>query len=238
MTPPRPSVIVTGTGGGIGTAIATAFHDAGWQVVAHHLTAPAPEGMALPIAADLTHEGAAERIVRAAVDGCGRLDAVVCNAAVQDLSAFAAPGDAHWRRMLDVNVLAAHRLTRAAAARMKPGSSITHIASIEGTTPAPDHAAYAVSKAALVMHAKAAALELGPRGIRVNSVSPGLVDRPGLAAEWPDGVGRYRRAAPLGRLVRPEEVASACLFLAGSTASGITGVDLVVDAGVSVHPHW
>jgi 3-oxoacyl-[acyl-carrier protein] reductase len=95
-----------------------------------------------------------------------------------------------------------------------------------------------VAKAALVMAAKAAALEYGPLGVRVNSISPGLIDRPGLADDWPEGVDRWQRAAPLGRLGTPTDVANACLFLCSPLASWITGVDLTVDGGVSVNPHW
>jgi NAD(P)-dependent dehydrogenase (short-subunit alcohol dehydrogenase family) len=82
------------------------------------------------------------------------------------------------------------------------------------------------------MHTRAAALELGPHGIRVNAVSPGLIDREGLERDWPDGVSRYLDAAPLGRLGRPDDVADACLFLASPAARWITGADLVVDGGV------
>ncbi|HUG84717.1 MAG TPA: SDR family oxidoreductase [Euzebya sp.] len=232
-------VIVTGTGGGIGAGIAEAFRDAGALVVAHHRRTPPPPGVALAFAGDLTDHGTVGQLVDAAITTFGRLDVVVNNAGLQDLAAFDHTShDDLWQRMWQTNVRAVHRLTRRAAASMAVGGSIIHIASIEATTPAPDHAAYAVSKAALVMHAKAAALELGPRGIRVNAVSPGLVDRPGLAADWPEGVDRWHAAAPLGRLVTPQDVAAACLFLASPAAGAITGIDLAVDAGVSVHPHW
>jgi 3-oxoacyl-[acyl-carrier protein] reductase len=116
--------------------------------------------------------------------------------------------------------------------------SVVHIASIEGTTPAPAHGHYAVTKAAVLMHARAAAQEYGPLGVRVNTVSPGLIDRPGLAADWPEGVERWHRAAPLGRLGSPTDVANACLFLCSPLASWVTGIDLTVDGGVSTHPHW
>ena len=78
--------------------------------------------------------------------------------------------------------------------------SVVHIASIEGTQPAAGHSHYSVSKAALIMHAKAAALELGRSGVRVNAVSPGLIHRDGIEEAWPDGVGRWKEKAPLGRL--------------------------------------
>ena len=82
------------------------------------------------------------------------------------------------------------------------------------------------------MHTRVAAQELGRHGIRVNSVSPGLIDRKGLERDWPDGVARYLASAPLGRLGRPDDVADACLFLASPAARWITGADLVVDGGV------
>jgi 3-oxoacyl-[acyl-carrier protein] reductase len=88
------------------------------------------------------------------------------------------------------------------------------------------------------MHARAAALEYGPHGIRVNAVSPGLIDRPGLAANWPEGVKRWQKAAPLTRLGTPTDVANACVFLASPLAAWITGHNLVVDGGVSSHPTW
>jgi NAD(P)-dependent dehydrogenase (short-subunit alcohol dehydrogenase family) len=81
-------------------------------------------------------------------------------------------------------------------------------------------------------------LEYGRDGIRVNSVSPGLIWREGLDLDWPDGVMRFQRAAPLGRLGQPAYVGNACVFLASPMAEWITGHDLIVDGGVSAHPTW
>jgi 3-oxoacyl-[acyl-carrier protein] reductase len=85
------------------------------------------------------------------------------------------------------------------------------------------------------MHTRAAAAELGPLGIRVNAVSPGLIWREGLDAAWPEGVERYARAAPLGRLGQYDDVGDACLFLASPLARWVTGSELVVDGGVMCH---
>jgi len=113
------------------------------------------------------------------------------------------------------------------------------IHSIEGVQPAFHHSHYAASKAAVIMHTRAAAFELGRRGIRVNCVSPGLIDvENGLEHEWPSGVERWHAAAPLHRLGRPADVADAVLFLASPAARWITGANLVVDGGVLTHNTW
>src|SRR6185369_12510625 len=117
--------------------------------------------------------------------------------------------------LLRVNVGGVIAMTRAAAALMIDGGAIVNIGSIEGLQPAFDHSHYAASKAAVIMHTRAAALDLGRRGVRVNCVSPGLIDvEGGLEHAWPSGVERWHAAAPLHRLGRPDDVADAVLFLA------------------------
>ena len=233
--------LVTGATGGIGRGIVDALVDAGAQVVAaaRRLFEPWRAGVVAAVA-DLRDPTAGAVLVDAALLAFGGLDVLVHGAGVQDTGPLADATDEDWQAMLDVNVLAAQRLLRAALPAFEPRGSgaVVYVASIEASTPAPDHGVYAVSKAALVMHAKAAALELGPRGVRVNCVSPGLVARPGIEDEWPEGVARYRAAAPLGRLGTPADVGAACVFLCSPDAAWITGVDLTVDGGVSVHPHW
>ncbi|MCZ1009146.1 SDR family oxidoreductase [Streptomyces lydicus] len=159
---------------------------------------------------------------------------------VQPTQELAGMSLADWRAVADVNVHSVFACTQAAAAVMRAGAggSVTHIASIEADRPAPRHAHYCASKAAVVMHARTAALEYGASGIRVNSVSPGLIDRPGLEGDWPEGVRRWQAAAPAGRLGTPQDVGDACVFLASPMASWITGHDLVVDGGVSARPTW
>ena len=240
-------VAVTGAGGGIGQGIARRFSEAGASVVAHTrttdlgpLVASLP-GPAAEVAADLRHPDGPRRVVEAAVASFGKLDTLVNNAAVQTVAGLAEMDDEEWRVMVDTNLTAVHRLTQAVAAhlisRKSPGSVI-HISSIEGSQPAPFHGHYAVTKAGMIMHARAAALEYGSHGIRVNSVSPGLIHRQGIEEQWPEGVARWHAAAPLNRLGTPEDVADACLFLASPLARWITGADLVVDGGVLAHPTW
>ncbi|WP_030609302.1 SDR family NAD(P)-dependent oxidoreductase [Streptomyces fulvoviolaceus] len=242
--------LVTGAGGGIGRGIAVRFAEEGAAVAVHCRTAVAAArevasavrdlgARAVVLQADLTDEGACHRLVGEAAEwGGGRLTALVNNAGVQPTRALPGMTAAEWRAVVDTNLTSVFACTQAAAEVMQPGGSITHIASVEASHPAPDHAHYSASKAAVVMHARAAALEYGPLGIRVNTVSPGLIDRDGLEEAWPEGVRRWRAAAPLGRLGRPEDVGDACVFLASPLASWVTGQDLVVDGGVSARPTW
>lgn len=219
-------VLVTGTDGPIGSGIAERFLDAGASVVRHR---GREDG-------DL--RTAAQRVVDDAVTRHGRLDAVVNNAGIQPVEPLPDMTAAQWQSVMDTNLMAPFAVTQAAVRHLPPGGSVTHIASIEGRHPAPGHAHYAASKAGLIMHARAAALEYGPRGVRVNTVSPGLIARQGIEEQWPEGVARWQAAAPLGRLGTPSDVGDACVFLASDMARWITGHDLVVDGGVTARPTW
>ncbi|WP_327316224.1 SDR family NAD(P)-dependent oxidoreductase [Streptomyces sp. NBC_01235] len=249
--------LIIGAGGGIGRGIALRFAQEGAAVALHCRTEVAAtrelareigeRAVVLP-GADLTVEGECRRLVREAAEwgarwggrpGEARLTALVNNAGVQPVQPLPSMTAADWRAVVDTNLTSVFACTQAAAEVMRErGGTITHIASVEAVTPAPGHAHYCVSKAAVVMHARAAAQEYGPFGIRVNTVSPGLIDREGLAEAWPEGVRRWREAVAVGRLGRPEDVGDACVFLASPLASWITGHDLVVDGGVSARPTW
>jgi NAD(P)-dependent dehydrogenase (short-subunit alcohol dehydrogenase family) len=236
--------LVTGASGGIGGGIAWRFAQAGSAVVLHfHRNQPtelvarieASGGRTLAVGADLTQ--GCDDLIDATMHWGGRLDALVNNAGIQPAEPLVSMTAENWREMIETNLTSAVLCTQAAARVMAAGS-VTHIASIEATQPAFGHAHYGTAKAALVTHARAAALEYGPQGIRVNTVSPGLIDRPGLAQAWPEGVERWQKAAPLTRLGTPEDVANACVFLASPLARWITGHNLVVDGGVCAHPTW
>ncbi|MEV6832323.1 SDR family NAD(P)-dependent oxidoreductase [Amycolatopsis sp. NPDC051102] len=239
---------VTGASGGLGRGIALRFAEAGAAVAAHHRRPGAADdvvaaieaagGRARAFAAELTDDAACHTLLDAVADWGGRLDALVNNAGIQPVEALGELTAARWRAMLDSTLTSAFSCTQVAARRMSDGGSVTHIASIEAHRPAPGHVHYSAAKAALVTHARGAALEYGPRGIRVNTVSPGLISRPGLEEDWPEGVERWHRAAPLGRLETPADVGNACVFLASPLASWITGHDLVVDGGVTARSAW
>ena len=244
--------LVTGASGGIGRGIALRFAEEGAAVAVHCRTAvEAARAVAARIEelgrravvlqGDLTDEDVCRRVVGEATEWGGGLTALVNNAGVQPTRELPGMTAAEWRAVVDANVSSVFACTQAAAKAMRErgaGGSVTHIASIEARQPAPLHAHYGAAKAAVVMHARSAALEYGAYGIRVNTVSPGLIDREGLADAWPEGVRRWRTAAPLGRLGQPEDVGDACVFLASRLASWVSGHDLVVDGGVSARPTW
>ncbi|WP_371566860.1 SDR family NAD(P)-dependent oxidoreductase [Streptomyces canus] len=241
--------LVTGASGGIGRGIALRFAEEGAAVAVHCRTAVEAArdvasriedsgARAVVLEADLRDEDACRRMVREAAVWGGGLTALVNNAGVQPTQPLPGMTAADWRAVVETNLTGVFACTQAAAEVMGPGGCVTHIASIEARHPAPEHAHYSASKAAIVTHARSAALEYGPHGIRVNTVSPGLIDRAGLAEAWPEGVERWVRKAPLGRLGRPEDVADACVFLASPLASWVTGHDLVVDGGMSARPTW
>lgn len=236
-------VLVTGASGGIGQAIARRFAAAGAHVAVHFhanrarakMLADELDGMAF--GADLGDDGQCVALLDAVAGALGPVDVLVNNAGAQPVAPFAAISGADFRAMLDANLGGPFALIREIVRAERP-AGIINIASIEGLQPAAGHSHYAASKAGLLMLTRAAALELGPRGIRVNAVSPGLICREGLADAWPEGVARWQQAAPLSRLGTPEDVADAVLFLASDAARWITGANLVVDGGMTSTPNW
>ena len=116
--------------------------------------------------------------------------------------------------------------------RARGGGAIVNIASISALHPAHERAAYVTAKAGVLAFTRAAAQELGPEAIRVNAVSPGLIGRPTLAQDWPDGFSRWMAKVPLGRVGEPSDISDACLFLASPASRWITGQHLIVDGGM------
>jgi len=235
------TVLVTGASGNIGQGIAERLAEAGASIIVHyHRNAPAAEelaerlGGATVVQADLASEAAVDAMYAKA-----RPTMVVNNAAAQPVRGLTDMSYKEWRAMLAANLDGAFLVTkRAAHAWAETGGAIVNIASIEALDPAVGHGHYATSKAGLLMLSRAAALELGAAGIRVNCVSPGLIDKDGLADEWPDGVARWLEKAPLGRLGTPKDVADAVLFLLSPAARWISGTNLVVDGGMSAQSRW
>lgn len=229
--------VVTGAGRGIGAGIAGRLAEAGASVVVHQRAGTPPDDPSA-VSGDLRDDGAADRIVATVMERHGRLDIWVNNAGVQPVAKLTSMTDGEFDEVVAGNLTTTFRATRACAAVMAPGSAIVNVASIEALAAPAGHSHYGAAKAAVVAHTRAAAIELGARGIRVNAVAPGLIDRAGLAQDWPDGVERWLRACPLERLGQPDDVGDACLFLASPASRWITGALLVVDGGVAACPPW
>lgn len=236
-------VLVTGASGGLGQGMVRAFAAAGAKVGVHyHANRAGAQALATEIggvafAADLAQESQSTQLIAEVAAALGPIDVLVNNAGLQPVLPFTAITGEAMTGMLAANVGGPMALMRALAQAGRPGSVI-NIASIEGLQPAAGHAHYAASKAALIMLTRAAALELGSAGLRVNAISPGLIDSGALAEHWPEGVARWLASAPLGRLGSPADIADAALFLASDASRWITGANLVVDGGVLAAPTW
>ncbi|MFE2297424.1 SDR family NAD(P)-dependent oxidoreductase [Streptomyces sp. NPDC059445] len=251
------TAVVTGASKGIGLAVTEALAGAGATVIAGSrgtsagLDALAAKGNVTWVPADLAEPDAAARLVEAAG---GRIDVLVNNVgtAPARTGGFLSVTDEEWRRSLELNLFTAVRVTRAALPVMLAAGdgSVVTIASVNATLPDPLVIDYSAGKAALVAFSKALSKEVGPQGIRVNTVSPGPVKTDlwlgggGVAATvsasaglTPDDVvAKASGATVTGRFSEPSEVAGLVLFLASDGARNITGSDFVIDGGLI--PTW
>lgn len=237
--------LVTGGARGLGAAIAHAFAEAGARGSVVDLeTGSAPAGWTA-LRADVTVEGEIEQAMMDTAGQFGRLDVVVANAGI--VPAWSGTDDLDLDaldRTLAVNVRGVAATLKHAARALGPdGGSIVVMASLNAWHAAPSQAAYTASKHAVLGLVRTAALDLGPKGIRVNALGPGPVATKALrqrmslraaAGGLPIDEAMRQAAAgtALGRMVTPEDVARAALFLASELSSGITGVLLPVDAGL------
>ncbi len=247
------SVLVTGADRGIGRGIALRFAEAGANVGIHYRSGEenasgvSKRANALGVdsfilRADLRRKDEVDRLIEVFVERFGKIDVLINNAGIYPLKLLLEMDEEEWEATIRSDLTAVFLLTKTTGREMKRAreehtqerGAIVTIASIEGENPAPYHSHYAAAKGGVIMHTKAAALELGRYNIRVNSVSPGLIWKEGLEEAWPEGVKRYTHSAPLGRLGLPTDVADACLFLSSPASRWITGINLRVDGGVGV----
>lgn len=238
--------VVTGASKGIGAEIARQVAAAGAAVVVHFSSDPdgadrvvsqiaEAGGTAVAIRANLSNPGEIKLLFGAVAERFGKLDLLVNNAGVYEFGAVGEVTPEHYHRVFDVNVLGLLLATQEAVALFPPsGGNIVNVSSVAARSPLVGGSVYSASKAAVDAITKAHAKELGPRQIRVNAVSPGMVNN--RAVEGVEsGTSEFQRLiesqTPLGRIGLPADVAPAVVFLASKSASWITGEVLVMSGG-------
>lgn len=235
-------VLVSGGSRGIGAACVRAFASEGARVAFFYhadtkaANAVASETGAKAICCELSDPGNVRCGFSEAMEALGSIDVLVCNAGVSMIGLFTDMTDTQWRALMAVNLDAAAMLSREAAKRMisQKTGAILYIGSMWGKTGASCEVAYSASKAALRGLTMALAKELGPSGIRVNCVEPGVIDTDMNASLDPATRAALADETPLCRIGMPEEVAAAVCFLSSDRASFITGQILGVDGGYAV----
>jgi NAD(P)-dependent dehydrogenase (short-subunit alcohol dehydrogenase family) len=245
------AVIVTGGGRGIGQATARAFAAEGAELLVLGRTVRDLEdtvtqittdgGRAWLLPCDVTDEAQVDEAVARAAARWGRIDVLVNNAGVDDDTPFLEIDRRRWRDVIDTNLTGVFLMSQAVAREMANagGGVILHTASIDASGGDGPYAAYNASKAGLLGLNRTLALELAAHGIRSNCVSPGfthtVMTEKAVGPKLLEYLNGSFARVPIKRLIRPEEVAQAFLFLASDQASAITGIDLRVDGGLTAN---
>jgi 3-oxoacyl-[acyl-carrier protein] reductase len=237
------TALVTGATGGIGAAIARALHAQGARVALSGTRRDVLEGLAAELGAgaevcpaDLSEPEAAALLFATAEAALGKVDILVNNAGLTKDGLALRMSDADWAKVLDVDLAAPFRLSRAALKFMlrRKAGRIINIGSVVGSTGNAGQANYAAAKAGLAGLTKALAQEVASRGITVNLIAPGFIATP-----MTDALSDAQRTAlaekiPLGRLGLPADVAAAVVYLAAEEAGWITGAALHINGGMSM----
>lgn len=238
--------LITGGASGIGLSIAQAFADEGARVFLFDRDLAAAEAAAarlpnaIALEGDVTSRGDLARAYDGVIAAHGALDIVLVNAGVSQNQPTLEMSDADWQRVMDINCTGAFLTAQEAGRRMvaQGRGVILMMASLYGVLAAPERLGYCVSKAGVVMMAKALAVEWAAHGVRVNALAPGYVETPFLSDLIARGrldPARLKARTPIGRLITPQEVARGAVFLAEDASDAITGHVLGIDGGWSAY---
>ncbi len=235
-------VLITGGSRGIGAAMVRAFSEQGYQVSFTYRTsreeaeALSRETGALAICADSADSAAVGAACRKATDAFGGVDVLVNNAGVSTFSLFGDLTDEDWRNTMAVNLDGAFYFTRAILPYMihKKAGRILYVSSVWGMVGASCEVHYSTAKAGLIGMTRALAKELGPSGITVNCVAPGVIDTAMNNVLSPEDKEALCDEIPLGRMGTPEEVAKVALFLAGEGGAYLTGQVISPNGGMVI----
>jgi 3-oxoacyl-[acyl-carrier protein] reductase len=235
------TAVITGAGSGIGGATAEYLYARGANIVMADINLPALEQLSSKLAFsderfrsvlyDASDANAADRLINMAKETFGFIDCLVLAAGIYEDQLVPEMSDAQWRRMMSVNLDGVFYLTRRAIPLMRQGSSIvgvTSIAAHQGGTYG--HAHYGAAKGGMLAYVRGLARDLAPQ-IRVNAVSPGMVDTPMVARSIELQGEEIRSRIPLGRFAKTSEIASVIAFLCSDAASYITGETIIVSGG-------
>jgi len=238
------TVLVTGGAGGIGGAVCREFAAAGYKVAINYFKSEESAnrivdeileagGMAKAYKADVSQPAEVSKMVVDVMADLGHVDVLINNAAVAYQGLITDTTDVIYDRLMDVNMKGAFNATKAVLPGMinRKDGVIINISSMWGEVGASCEVIYSASKAALLGFTKSLAKEVGPSGIRVNCISPGVVDTPMNSAHGERDMEELSNETPLERIGKPEEIAKATLFLASENASFITGQILGVNGG-------
>lgn len=237
------TALVTGASGGIGDAVARALHAQGATVVLSGTRLEALEALANALGerahvcpADLRDAAEPDALIDAAEKAAGPLHILVNNAGLTRDGLAIRMRDTDWQAVMDVDLSAPFRLSRAALRGMlrRRAGRIINISSIVGATGNPGQANYAAAKAGLVGMTKALAQEVASRGITVNVVAPGFVETPMTDALNDAQKAKLSESIPLGRLGKPEDIAASVVYLASDEAAWVTGATLHVNGGMAM----
>lgn len=230
-------VLITGATGGIGGAIANQMKAAGATVVVTGRNGDKLSGFDdsfIKIAADLSVDGAAEKLINDTIEKAGRIDVLINNAGITMDTLMMRMSDEQFDNVLNTNLRATFKLCRACLMPMMKQrfGRIINMASIVGVVGGAGQANYAASKGAIIAMTKSIAAEVASRGITANAIAPGFIKTPMTDVLPEELKKKYLEQIPAGRFGEPVDIANACVFLASDAASYINGQTIHVNGGM------